>query len=212
MEGDDPKQLVADGYDRLHDAYAEWTSSGSPRRRYLDRVFQLGLTPPATALDLGCGTGRHATRYLVERGLDVTGVDISPRSIEAARVEVPGARFLVADMSTVQFPAGSFDLVTAFYSIIHLPREEHAGILARIATWLRPGGYLVASMGGAERGDTSIEDRWLGLAPMYWSNWDASTNRRLVAGTGLDVVEAQVEAAIEDGREVRFLWVLARKP
>lgn len=77
----DAKKLVAEGYDRLYDRYAEWTSAGHDglRRRYIDRVFQLGLTLPAEALDLGCGTGRHATAYLVERGLRVTGVDLSPK-------------------------------------------------------------------------------------------------------------------------------------
>ena len=45
---------------------------------------------PGRALDLACGSGRHA-RWLIEHGWDVTAVDIQD-------VEIPGARFLHADL------------------------------------------------------------------------------------------------------------------
>jgi ubiquinone/menaquinone biosynthesis C-methylase UbiE len=113
------------------ETYAAWTSSSDGlRNRYIDRVLALGLRWPAAALYLGCGTGRHATAYLVELGFEVTGIDISPASIAKARQELPGARFQVADMATVELAPSSFDLITAFYSLIHVPKEEHAGVLA----------------------------------------------------------------------------------
>jgi SAM-dependent methyltransferase len=206
--------LVADGYDRLHDVYASWggAEGGGLRRRYIDRAFEQGLGRPARALDLGCGTGRHATAYLIERGLAVTGVDISPATVAAARRAIPGAEVLVGDMAALQFPPRSFDLVTAFYSILHVPRHEHRGLLARIATWLRPGGCLVATLGGGARGGEGIDKDWLGVADMYWSNWDLATNRRLVADAGLHLLEANREPQEEDGRVLHFLWVLAQKP
>ena len=209
----DPKRVVADGYDRLHQVYADWTSAGHDglRRRYIDKVLGRGLPASAEALDLGCGTGRHATAYLVERGLRVTGVDISPRSIEVAAGEVPGARFMVGDMASIDLPPRSFDLVTAFYSVIHVPMDEHGQLLARIWSWLRPGGYMVATMGGGERPGEGVEQAWLGVAPMFWSNWDVATSRRLVAEAGFEEVEANLEVIDEDGRPVTFLWVVARK-
>lgn len=75
----DLKKLVADGYDRLYSTYADWgrVDEDGVRHHYVDGAFELGLRAPARALDLGCGTGRHATAYLVARGLDVTGMDIS---------------------------------------------------------------------------------------------------------------------------------------
>jgi SAM-dependent methyltransferase len=210
----DAKKLVAEGYDRLYDTYAAWSSAGHDglRHRYIDRVFELGLALPARGLDLGCGTGRHATSYLVERGLQVTGIDLSAKSIEVAQREVPLARFLVGDMASVQLPAGSFDLVTAFYSLIHVPMEEHAAVLAHIWAWLRPGGHLVMTMGGGDRPGEGVEQAWLGVAPMYWSNWDVATSRQLVREAGFEEVDANLEAIDEDGREVVFLWVVARKP
>jgi ubiquinone/menaquinone biosynthesis C-methylase UbiE len=203
-----PKALVASGYDRMFRRYATWSSGDVLRHRYIDLVIEQNLIKPgARALDLGCGTGALATKYLSER-FEVTGVDFSQRSIDAARREVPGARFVVADMATIDFPPRTFELVTAFYSLIHVPRQEHAGVLERIATWLRPGGVLIATMSAKSGGEGTGPD-WLGV-PMYWSNWDAETNRRLVTQAGLEIVRAVTEETLEDGEPVPFLWIVAR--
>ena len=208
----DPRQVVADGYDRLHRVYADWTAAGHDglRHRYIDEALAT-LEAPRDALDLGCGTGRHATARLVELGLTVTGVDISPRSIDVAREEVPKARFVVGDMATVEFAPSSFDLIVAFYSLIHVPREFHAAVLARIATWLRPGGVAVVTMFGQNGSAHSYDDTWLDTARMYWSGWDADTNRSLVAAAGLEVISADIETVDEDGNPVSFLWVVGRR-
>jgi hypothetical protein len=68
VDAQEAKKLVGDGYDRLYDTYAAGTTAGPGdlRHCYIDRVFELGVTPSAQALDLGCGTGRHATAYLVD--------------------------------------------------------------------------------------------------------------------------------------------------
>jgi SAM-dependent methyltransferase len=178
------------------------------RARYTD--WLLGHVPMgAPVLELGCGTGVPTTQALAAR-FAVTGIDISPRHVEMARTAVPSATFIQADMTTLDLPAGSFAAVVAFYSLTHVPREEHPGLLAAIARWLRPGGCFVAAM-GARATEAGYEEDWLG-APMYWSHWDSATNRRLVRAAGLEIVSAQEETADEDGQPTTFLWVIARKP
>ena len=140
----------------------------------------------------------------------MTGVDISARQLEIARSEAPAATYLHADMASVAFPPDSFDGVAVFYSLFHVPREEHAALLGRITAWLRPGGVLVATMGHRDN-PCEVEDDWLS-APMYWSQWDAATNRRLVEAAGLRIICAREETADEDGAPVTFLWVVAEKP
>ena len=54
------------------------------------------------------------------------------------------------------------------------------------------------------------EDDWLDAGPMYWSGYDADTNRRLLADTGFEVIDANILAQMEGDEEVRFLWVTAR--
>lgn len=204
------KDLVSAGYDSMHGRYDEWTGHDTARRRhYLLRAARMGLIRGGDALDLGCGTGRHATAALAYAGYRVTGLDVSARSIDVGRRELPGVRFIVGDMATARFEPDSFDLVTAFYSIIHLPREEHGEVLRRVAEWLRPGGGLIVSL-GTSCGDAYEED-WLGV-PMYWSSWDHHTNRRLITDAGLQVLVDTVETTLEDGQPVAFQWIIACKP
>lgn len=201
--------MVADGYDRITDAYtrdAETTRAGE--RETYTRLLSDLVPVGARVLDLGCGAGVPTTRRLAERYV-VTGVDIAAEQIRRARQNVPQAQFLQSDMSTLGFQPGSFDAVVAFYSILHVPRDEQLGLFGNIHRWLAPGGYFVGAL-GAHDAPAEIEPNWLG-APMYWSSFDADANRRMVAVAGLSVVSANLETANEDGQPVTFLWVLARK-
>lgn len=206
----DPKQIVQEGYDRIAEHYLEWveTDRSTTRLRYTQMLLD-ALPPGAEVLDLGCGAGGPTTKALAER-FQITGVDISPRSVALARQNVPGARFLQADMAHLDFPAGSFDGVAAFYSVIHVPRDQQGALFSRIASWLRPGGLLVATMGTRSR-KVDYGDDFLGV-PMFWSTFDSETNKGLVEGAGLEIAQAREETEEEDGQPVTFLWIVARKP
>jgi SAM-dependent methyltransferase len=162
-------------------------------------------SPGDPVLDLGCGTGELVTAALATRYV-VTGVDISPRSIELARRAVPGADFVVADIATVELPDVSFALVTAFFSLIHLPAAEQAPALARIARWLRPGGTLVATLDAGEAGDSRDED-WLGV-PMTWGSIGRADALAALRDAGFSRASAGVEAEQGPGSP-SHLWVVA---
>jgi SAM-dependent methyltransferase len=211
----DPKKIVADGYDVIGARYAEQAiQSRTEDREHYTSVLLDGLPAGSEVLDLGCGAGLPTTSRLSQR-FAVTGVDISRRQIERARSNVPNARFIEADMTGIELPPSSFDAVVAFYSIIHVPRDEHLGLMRSIAGWLRHGGLFTAAMtlsgGPAEHAceaDHAYEEDWMG-APMYWSGFDGETNKRLVEQAGLSIISSE-EAA--DDPDDRFLWIVAEKP
>jgi hypothetical protein len=64
---------------------------------------------------------------------------------------------------------------------------------------------------GAGLSEGEVEEDWLG-APMYFSHYDAETNRHLVQEAGMQIERASVEITDEDGVQIPFLWVVARKP
>jgi len=175
------------------------------RDRWLGEMIA-GLPDAGRVLDLGCGAGVPVAHQLIERGFNVLGIDGSVNQIGLARRNVPGAEFVHGDMAAVSFPPRSFDAVAAFYSITHVPREEHAMLLRRIAIWLKPEGMFIASLGSGECPGWMGE--WLGVE-MFFSHYDASTYERLVREAGFKIERA--ELVDQDNDDARFLWVIARR-
>jgi SAM-dependent methyltransferase len=206
----DPKRIVADGYDRIADRYLAWSPlrPSAARLRALDLATSL-IPTGADVLELGCGAGVPMTAALAT-GRRLTGVDISAEQILRARRNVPDATFIQADMATLEREPESLDAVVAFYSLTHVPRDQHAALFGRIRTWLRPGGLFVASL-GVEDDPGTVEVGWLGVE-MYFSQFSARVGRRLIAAAGLVVERAEILAEPEDRFDARFLWVVARKP
>ncbi len=208
---DPHRNLVETGYDRVAERYLATKDPEHPLTLSALEEVARDLPPGAAVLDLGCEAGVPATRWLAERGFDVTGVDLSERQLGLTRRLVPGATFLKADMTELDFDAGAFDAVVAFHSIIHVPREEHPALLQNIQRWLKGGGHLLATLTltdfVGEDGD------WEGWgAPMRWSHYDADTNVAMLRRSGLDVVYAEPRAGGGTGKAGEtWLWVLARK-
>lgn len=206
IEDQDPKDVVRRGYDalsvRYDQAYGAETKYG-PWISELRRRVPVG----GSVLDIGCGSGVPVARELVGAGCDVTGVDISEVQIRRARELVPGATFLCADIGGVDFAAGGFDAVVAFYALIHMPIDEQPVLLERIAGWLRPGGWFVGTMG--HRAWTGVDEDWLGGGvAMWWSHDDAATNRGWLVQAGL-AVEREEFVPEGDGGAVLFWARLA---
>ena len=133
-----PKKIVENGYDHIAEEHEKWTQDVriEERAKYTAVLLE-NLPKGAKVLELGCGSGIPTTQELAEK-FTVTGVDISARQIALAKQRIPQGNFVHADMTALTFPKNSFDAVIAFYSIIHVPRQEHAELLRKIKSWLRP--------------------------------------------------------------------------
>jgi SAM-dependent methyltransferase len=201
----EPKSLVAHGYDVIAATYFARHGRSMVRDRWLGEMVAR-LPDAAHVLDLGCGAGVPVAQHLTERGFNVVGIDGSATQIALARANVAGAEFIYGDMTTATFPPQSFDAVAAFYSITHVPREEHAMLLQRIANWLKPGGLFIASLGADECAHWMGE--WLG-AQMFFSHYDANSYERLVREAGLHIEQAEI--VDQDNDDARFFWVMARR-
>ena len=198
------RSTVRSGYDALAPRFADWMAGfeGEPSKRFVCDLASR-LKDGARVLDLGCGDGANA-RYLSDR-FDVVGVDVSEEQLRLARAAAPAATFVQADFMELAFPDSSFDAVTALYSLMHVPRDEHAALVSRIRRWLRPGGLFLASLshrGGPDR----IED-WLGVE-MFFSGFDADTSGQLVREAGFELLHEELVAMQAPAGEIAFLWVL----
>jgi 2-polyprenyl-3-methyl-5-hydroxy-6-metoxy-1,4-benzoquinol methylase len=108
-----------------------------------EMLHRLGIAPPATILDVGCGPG-WTSAFLAEAGHPVTGVDLVPANVEVARERARrwdvDARFEVGDMDHLDLD-NTWDAALLLDALHHSTRQ--ADVLAGIARHLRPGGWLL---------------------------------------------------------------------
>ena len=187
--GEDLKDLVRRAYDLASHAYRgdAFELAGTGYAHWLARL-ERRLAPGARVLDLGCGNGVPVARALAARHA-VTGVDLSPVQVERARALVPRARFVCADMATVEFDAATFDAVTAFFSVFNLPLDEQPRLFERVARWLVPGGVMLAIVGHDPA--SWIERDWCGVpdATVAWHCASITQYRAWCAAAGLVIDE-----------------------
>jgi SAM-dependent methyltransferase len=151
-----------------------------------------GPLPPGSALDLGCGAGGDAL-WLAGRGWRVTAVDISSAAVAALRRRSAGVGAPVTALRVdlaEDFPAGTFDLVSAQY--FHTPFAlDRAAVLRAAALAVRPGGLLVV----VDHGST---------APWSWrpdADHRYPTPHEVAEELALDPVEWSVERADSPRRQ-----------
>ncbi len=205
-----PKTTVRDGYERVAEAYLADRRQVAPDVAALSQLTAR-LAPGALVLDAGCGAGLPIAAQLAE-AYRVVGVDFSARQLRLAARHVPAALLACQDLTRLGLAAGAFDAICSYYAIIHIPRAEHAGILADFHRLLRPGGLAFLCL-GAEELDDDYDDNYFG-ARMYWSHFDAPTNLALLRRAGFDVLWSQVIADSLGGEAATggHLFVLAQKP
>lgn len=204
---DERKRTVQAGYDTLGSRFGAWNGriAGEPSERFLDELAAR-MPRDGRVLELGCGDGAKIAR--LAGSFELVAVDLSEEQLTLARTRLPGATLLSGDFSQLEFAAQTFDAVTALYSVMHLPREGHPALFGRIAHWLKPGGLFLASLSHVGGPDRTYE--WLGVE-MFFSGFDAETNRRLVREAGFELVLDELVWMGEPQGEVAFLWVLGRK-
>jgi len=203
----DPKRVVEQGYDQVAHEYARLEGESEwPRMRWLRKLLNR-LEPGSSVLDLGCGSGEPAD-VEISKEHQVTGVDISQTQINLAQQNVPTGHFVNEDAGSAEFPPSSFDAVVSFYTLEHIPREEHKAVLRRIGKWLRVGGLLLISMEAGDYDD--IMGEWLGV-PMFISCYDPDTMKQMVNEAGFELLETAVETQLEGSNDIPYLWVLGQK-
>ncbi|MDO8551747.1 MAG: class I SAM-dependent methyltransferase [bacterium] len=196
------KDLVKAGYNQIAEMYSAKRDQFK-NNKYLDFLVRL-LPSGATILDLGCGSGLPIAKYFDERSFKVIGLDISEKQIELARANVPRATFEVKDISELIAGQYRVDAVVSFYTLSHLPKEDHESLIRRINSFLSVGGLMLITMGASDWEGT--EENFHGVK-MWWSHFGPEKNRKMVEDAGFEIIVDEIDSSGGENHQV----ILARK-
>lgn len=183
--------VVRDSYDRVADNYVDLVATTAlgdirlqPWHRAAVDVFADAVGGLGPVLDVGCGPGT-VTAYLAERGLDVSGVDLSPRMIEHARRLHPECTFSVGSSTQLDLAAASWGGLLCWWSLFNLPRPFLPRVLSSLAGALVPGGQLIIGM-HVGHGDVPRTEAYGGI-PVRWTThlWQPEQLVSVVEQAGL---------------------------
>ncbi|HSF54375.1 MAG TPA: class I SAM-dependent methyltransferase [Algoriphagus sp.] len=137
----DQKEQVVSFYDEFAEKQQK-TGINSRHLSILDKVKAAGLQANHRILEVGCGIGTvsHLLATQVPNG-EVLAVDISPESIEKAKVLWKSQRnlsFEVSDMSDFEKKGKTFDFFVFPDVLEHIPVDQHFRLFQNISKHAHP--------------------------------------------------------------------------
>lgn len=205
----DKSKFAVSTYNRIADKYTQRYFNDLTDAPCIDKFLAL-LPKGAKVLDIGCGPGTF-TKYLVEKGFDAEGIDLSSEMLRIAKEKVPKAKFTLMDMRELAYSNEDFDGLLAAYSLIHIPSEEIPATLKGFYRILKSGGVLliIAPKGEPDK----IVDEPLKEGEKIFINF--FTKNRLTkffTDAGFKV-EYQEETAMKDPNSLsdRVIYIIAKR-
>jgi 2-polyprenyl-3-methyl-5-hydroxy-6-metoxy-1,4-benzoquinol methylase len=143
LAADEARRLYSDAYysgdeaARFKLSLAERLMRAFRRRRARALARELGGAAGKRILDVGCGRG-FTLHELQRQGADVYGTQMSAAAVGVAEALIGGGRVFLGELSDARYAPGSFDCVTLWHVLEHVPRP--ADVLIEVARILKSGG------------------------------------------------------------------------
>ena len=161
-------------------------------------------------MDVGSGPGQF-TKYILDKGFQVEGVDFSDEMIVTAKKMVPSGKFRQGDMRKLDFDESSFDVLLVAYSLIHIPSEDIPATLKGFYRVLRSGGYIeiIAQKGEADR---VIDEPFMPSEKMFFNFFTKERLQAFLKDAGFEVVyQEETVSQDPDSASDKVIYTIARK-
>ena len=205
---------IVEAYDFIANEYAEKfcrDHDNKPMDREVLYRFSQEVVGKKPIWDFGCGPGQ-TTHYLRDLGIEISGLDVSEKLLEKARVMHPGMTFQKGNILDLEFETGSIAGIVAFYAIVHFSHAEVGKAFREIFRVLQPGGAFLFTY---HIGEGAIHlDAFLGkdvdLDFMFFKTDFILCRMEDVGFEKIDVIERNPYPEVE--YQSRRAYVFAKKP
>jgi ubiquinone/menaquinone biosynthesis C-methylase UbiE len=207
-------QKIARLYDTVAQEYAE-TFSGEhekkPKDQEILRRFSKEIGSRKPVWDFGCGPGQ-TTKYLHHLGVEISGLDLSEKMIEQARIGHPEIHFQQGNLLALDFGDHSLAGVVAFYAIVHFSEEQVRTAFREVIRVLHPGGIFLLTFHVGE--ETIHVEEFLGRqVDIDFKFFTTDFIATCLKGCGFERIEMiEREPYPEVEYQSRRAYVFARKP
>jgi len=168
------------------------------------------IKPGGLVLDVGCGGGRKS-RYLIEQGFRVVGIDFSEKMIEIAKREVPSGEFHALDLRDAKTLGRMFYGIFMQAVLLHIPRADAGTVIEEMAELLTPGGCLYIAVKERRPGQTEealVQENDYGYSyERFFSYFTLDEIIAYMQGAGLVSIFEQVTPA----GNTRWIEVIGKK-
>ena len=205
----DKSQLAVNTYEKIAGKYAEQYFDDMVDVPYIEKFLTI-LPKQAKILDVGSGPGQF-TKYMIEKGFEVIGIDFSKEMVTIAKEKVPTGDFRYMDMRHLDFPDNSFDGVFSAYSLIHIPSEEVRATLQGFYRVLKVGGYVEIAV---QKGDADkiINEPFMPTEKMFFNFFNEERISKFLDDAGFQIVSQEI-MAIDDAETMsdKVIYTIAKK-
>lgn len=170
----------------------------SPEREKFSKYLSAGKI-----LDLGCGGGGDS-QWFCSQGYELLGIDISEEMIKLARAACPKGKFLQKSFDDLSFPRADFDGFWAACSLLHTPKGKIKALLAKIKSFLKPGGVgFIAVKEGI--GEKMVEWQSSGLE-RFFAYYSREEFAKMLKASGFEVLETSEKLSGRNKNEMYLIF------
>ena len=200
-----PLNEIYDEFAKTYDENRGLFDLSAIRKKFSEQL----VSGEGELLDLGCGSGEAFSKYFIEQGWEVTGVDFSEKMLEQAHRYVPNMKTIHADIREVDFAENQFDAVIAIYSLFHLPSKDHLALFEKIYKWLDKGGIALFTYAGKQYTGEDEFDGYITFLgeELFYSHKSPENLVQDLNSVGFSVINQEYH---EIGGET-FLWITLKK-
>jgi len=190
----------------------DWAKDHSKDTWWIDGTdkFLSLLEPKASILDVGCGSG-YKSKYMDEKGFNITGIDFSKEMIRLAKKKAPSAKFFTRDINKPLRFGNSFDGIFAHAVLLHIPKKEVTAVLKNIIGLLKTGGFFnvaVKEIWPDQKEEEILKENDYGYDyERYFTYFTSDELKKYIRDAGLEVVAADIKTS----GKTNWIQIIARK-